>query len=86
MSKKKPTLVANMTNEKPPEGLVDGVDKACTLILECMDFNNISKSEAVSSMATMIVSILAHYESPTHFYQVLKMMDQGFKESRKLPK
>jgi hypothetical protein len=65
-----------------PVGLVDNVDKACELILECFEMNKISKSAGVSAMATLIVSILATYEKDDHFVGVMKLMAAAFKEHR----
>lgn len=82
MKKKKQCLTANMNKEAPPIGLLDDVDRACNLILECLDVNNISKSAGISAMATVMVSILVNCESSGHFYAVIKMMEDGFKEAR----
>ncbi len=76
-------MVANTTDDPLPKDLINNVDKACELILGVMDLNGITKSEAVSAMATMIVNILAHYDDPKHFNAVIKMMDEAFKELRK---
>ena len=59
------------------------VDRATTLILECFDLNQISKSEAVSAMASLMCSVLAHYENRAHFDNVMTMMHSVFEESRK---
>lgn len=72
--------------EKPsslPEGIEQRIDKACDLILECLDMNKITKSEGVSAMASCLVSILAHHESEKHFLTILEMMKMAFAESRK---
>lgn len=81
--KTKLTLTDNSTKETPTQDLTARVDKACQLLLECMDFNNISKSESISAMASLIVSILATSSNDTAFFTILKMMEQSFKETRK---
>lgn len=80
MTKSKPYLA----NEQPPIGLADDVDRTCKLILECLDVNNVSKSAGVSAMATLIANILSSYEDPDHFYNILKLMKEVFKECKKL--
>ena len=66
-----------------PAGMESRVDKATDLILECMDMNKISKSEGVSTMASLLVSILSQYKDDAHFKAVIKLMQEAFYESRK---
>ena len=79
MKKKQLTM---KVNEGPiPDGLAQGVDRTCDLILECFDCNNISKSEGVSAMASMLVNILL--KNPESFRAIMQMMQISFEAGRK---
>jgi hypothetical protein len=75
--------ILTSTKDKIPDGLVEGVDKSCELLLECLDVNQVTKSQGVSAMATLIVSILANYDNDEHFHAIIDMMKRAFKEHRK---
>jgi hypothetical protein len=69
-----------------PETMAERVDKAVNIMLECFDLNGINKSEAVSAMASLLASILSHYDDRSHFDNVIKLMVDAFEDSRKYPR
>ena len=79
-------MIVSMPQENMPQDLPGRVDKVLNIMLECFDLNHVSKSEAVSAMASLLASILAHYDDRSHFDNVIKMMVDAFEESRKYPR
>jgi hypothetical protein len=65
-----------------PDQLAANVDKTCSMLLEFLDINNISKSAGVSAMASLLVSILASQKDEVSFNGIIKMMQMAFKETR----
>ena len=57
---------------------VQDADKACKLILECMDLNRISKSTGLSAMVTLIASIYMELDSREPFDQMIQSLTSTF--------
>lgn len=69
-----------------PGGMNERVDVVCRTLLQCMELNAFSKSEAVSAMASLIASILAQNQDDKSFYSVIKLMTAAFEGSKGLSK
>ena len=67
-----------MKTGEVPKNLEEESSNTVALILECMEINNISKSAAVSAMATLIVTIFSHFPDRKNFDEIINMMRNSY--------
>ena len=77
---------AFMKTETPPDTFTvdpQEVEKTSQLLLECIDLNRISKSAALSAMATIMLSAFASLSSRDGFDSMILTMTRIFDETWK---
>ena len=70
-----------MKKKAMDNGEAERVEKACDLLMDCLEINNISKSTGVSAMASIITTILSEYE-PVYIKSMMQMMIDAYNEKK----